>query len=85
LVIEGTSAFAEDTYRRFEIDGIRFHAAKPCARCIIPSIDPNSGDKEPRLNKVLASYRIKDNAIMFGQNLIHDGVGQLQVGSEVFL
>ena len=85
LVIQGVSAFEEDEYRHFSINGVDFRAAKPCARCVIPTIDPETGNKNPKLTKVLAGYRTKENSIMFGQNLIHDGVGILKVGSEVLI
>ena len=85
LVIEGTSAFEEDQFSHFSIDGVRFKVAKPCARCVIPTIDPLTGLSNPEINRVLAGYRTKEKSIMFGQNLVHDGVGMLRVGSEVHL
>ena len=85
LVIQGVSAFEEDEYQDFSINDVSFKAVKPCARCVIPTIDPATGKKDPKLNKVLAEYRTKENSIMFGQNLIHDGVGILKVGSEVLV
>ena len=83
LVIEDTNPYEEDEYTSFSIDGIRFHTVKPCARCVIPTIDPQTGSKQPELNRVMADYRTLNGAIMFGQNLVHDGAGSIRVGSDL--
>ena len=83
LVIEGVSAHAEDDMGEFQISGIRFRCAKPCARCVIPAIDPASGNKEPEINRVLSKYRKFDGKILFGQNLVHLGSGTLQTGAKI--
>jgi len=83
LVVEGTTAFDEDSWNEFEINGIRFHAVKRCARCVIPTIDPITSEKNPQINKVLSSYRQENQEVYFGQNLIHDGLGSLSVGMEI--
>ena len=33
--------------------------------------------------RTLLTYRRRDNKVYFGQNLIHDGVGRLQLGMSV--
>ncbi|MEE2904694.1 MAG: MOSC N-terminal beta barrel domain-containing protein [Myxococcota bacterium] len=85
LVISGVSAHAEDGMDEFMISGIRFRCAKPCARCVIPTIDPASGKKDPEINKVLSKYRKFDGKILFGQNLVHLGSGTLQTGAKIEL
>ena len=37
--------------------------------------------KEPL--RTLAAYRMKNNKIYFGQNLVHDGEGTIEVGDEM--
>jgi len=83
LVIEGVSAHAEDDMNEFRIGGIRFRCAKACARCVIPTIDPASGKKNPKINKVLSKYRKFNGKILFGQNLVHIGSGILQTGDRI--
>ena len=83
LVINGVSAHAEDEMDEFQIGGIRFRCAKPCARCVIPTIDPTSSKKDPEINKVLSQYRKFDGKILFGQNLVHLGSGTLQTGAKI--
>lgn len=83
LVISGSAPFAEDGWRRLQIGDRVFTLAKPCARCAIPALDPDTGLVHPRLNKVLAAVRRKDGAILFGQNLLQSGSGGLRLGDAV--
>lgn len=85
LVIEGSEAFAEDQWRRIRIGDVEFRVVKPCARCILTTIDPQTGersaDREPLAT--LQRYRAQADGAMFGQNLVNDGNGHLQVGMPV--
>ena len=85
LVIEGSEAFAEDGWKRLRIGDIEFRAVKPCSRCILTTIDPQTGersaDREPFTT--LETYRKTENGSMFGQNLVNDGLGRLEVGMPV--
>ncbi len=85
LVIEGAEAFAEDGWKRIRIGDIEFHLLKACARCILTTIDPATGersaDREPFAT--LKSYREVEGNVMFGQNMVNDGPGELEVGMSV--
>jgi uncharacterized protein YcbX len=85
LVIEGAEAFAEDGWKRLRIGDIECRVVKPCSRCILTTIDPQTGersaDREPFAT--LETYRKTENGAMFGQNLVNDGVGELAVGMPV--
>ncbi|MBB4811530.1 uncharacterized protein YcbX [Pseudomonas rhodesiae] len=85
LVIEGADAFAEDGWKRLRIGDVEFRVVKPCARCILTTIDPRTGersaDREPFAT--LNGYRKTEDGAMFGQNLVNDGVGHLEVGMPV--
>jgi uncharacterized protein YcbX len=72
LVINTTEPFAEDTWRSIRIGEATFHLVKPCARCILTTIDQQNGvaGKEPL--KTLSSYRTFHNKVLFGQNLLSD-------------
>ena len=83
LVVEGCEAFAEDGWRRIRIGDIEFRVAKPCSRCVIPTIDPATGLRGQEPLRTLMGYRRRDNKVYFGQNLIHDGVGHLSIGMPV--
>ncbi|TFY84850.1 MOSC domain-containing protein [Pseudomonas kairouanensis] len=85
LVIEGSAAFAEDSWKRVRIGDVEFRVVKSCSRCILTTIDPATGersaDREPLAT--LKTYREQDGDVMFGQNLVNDGIGQLAVGMPV--
>ena len=87
LVIAGSAPYAEDGWRRLRIGELILRPVKPCTRCIITTLDPDSGersaDQEPLAT--LAGYRKSDKGVMFGQNLVVEGQGWLEVGMPVEL
>jgi len=87
LVVEGSSAFAEDTWPCFRIGGITFHSAGCCVRCIVTTTDQVTAQRGKEPLRTLATYRrdpAKPADVNFGQNLIHETKsGVLKVGDEV--
>lgn len=84
LVVSGCDPHAEDKWQKIRIGGISFRVVKPCSRCPIPTVNPQTGRKEgPEPLKTLMSYRRRDNKIWFGQNLVHEGRGVLQANQQV--
>ncbi|WPN96731.1 MOSC domain-containing protein [Pseudomonas sp. MUP55] len=85
LVIEGGDAFAEDGWKRLRIGEVEFRVVKPCSRCILTTIDPQTGERSPDREPfaTLQAYRGTDKGAMFGQNLVNDGAGRLEVGMPV--
>lgn len=83
LVVDGCAPFAEDNWRRIRIGDMSFRVAKPCSRCIIPTIDPATAERGKEPLQTLMRYRRRDNKVYFGQNLLHDAVGRLEVGMPV--
>jgi uncharacterized protein YcbX len=85
LVIEGSAAYAEDGWKRIRIGDVEFRVVKSCSRCILTTIDPQTGersaDREPLAT--LQKYRSQADGAMFGQNLVNDGNGRLEVGMPV--
>ncbi len=86
LVVEGCAAHAEDGWKRLRVGDTVLHVVKPCSRCAIPGIDPDTGQtgSPPGLLRTLAGYRRIDGKVYFGQNLVHvPEVGGLRVGDAV--
>jgi uncharacterized protein YcbX len=85
LVLYGSGIpFAEDYLRRFSLGPITFAAVKPCARCVMTTVDQKAAafaGQEPL--RTLADFRKGNKGVLFGQNLIHDGPGTLTVGQQV--
>lgn len=73
IVVTGCAPYAEDEWQFFDRGNLRFRVVKPCSRCIIPTIDPDTGEKsslEPLAT--LSTYRKQGNKVYFGQNLLFD-------------
>ncbi len=83
LVVSGCDRFAEDGWHRIRIGDVEFDVAKPCSRCVIPSIDQATAQRDGQINRVLASYRRVNGQVMFGQNLLYQRAGSLSVGDSV--
>ena len=83
IVFTGGQPFQEDLIGQFEIAGVNFNGVKLCARCIITTINQVDGIRAKEPLKTLASYRLKNNKILFGQNLVHSGEGVVTIGDEL--
>jgi uncharacterized protein YcbX len=83
LLVSSAQPHAEDTWLRIRIGSVEMRLAKPCARCAITTVDPDTGiaGKEPL--RTLATYRSRAGKVFFGQNAIHAGAGTLRVGARV--
>jgi uncharacterized protein YcbX len=83
LVVAGSPPFAEDAWRAVEIGRIPMQVVKPCARCVVTTTDQQTLARSHEPLRTLATYRRRDNKVMFGQNVVHYGTGRLRVGDAV--
>lgn len=83
IVVEGCLPHAEDSWTVIRIGDVDFRVTKPCSRCVITTTNQQTGDRGPEPLQTLATYRLQDGKVMFGQNLIHGGVGKVRVGDPV--
>ena len=85
FVVSGSDAFAEDTWKKVRVGSTLFHVVKPCARCVITTVDQAAGEKDGKEPlKTLTTYRNRNGNIHFGQNLIAEAAGSaLAVGDTV--
>ena len=85
FVASGSEAFAEDGWRVIKIGSTVFHVVKPCARCVMTTVDQTLGEmtgKEPL--RTLSIYRNQKGKVLFGQNLIAENPGGVvRVGDEI--
>ena len=80
FVFTDGNAFEEDDWHEFTIGNIQFFGVKPCSRCIMTTIDQETGEKkgkEPLLT--LNRYRKAGNKILFGQNVLINQLGTVKV------
>ncbi len=83
IVFTGGDAFEEDNWSEIRIGEMTFFAVKPCARCVITTIDQETAAKKKEPLATLSAYRRKGSKILFGENLIHKGTGQINVDDEI--
>jgi uncharacterized protein YcbX len=83
LVVRGTAAFAEDSWQGIRVGGIPMQVVKPCARCVVTTTDQETLERGAEPLRTLATFRRRDNKVVFGQNVAHYGTGVLHVGDPV--
>jgi len=99
VVVRGCEPFAEDTWSRIRIAearaepgdalspskgrSVEMAVVKPCARCVVTTIDKETLERSKEPLKTLASYRRQAGGAMFGQNVIPLNEGRLRLGMNV--
>ena len=83
LVISNCEPYEEDRWKRIRIGDIVFHHVRACTRCIVTNVDQERAEKGPEPMKTLATFRKAEGGVIFGQHLIHEGTGLLEVGYDV--
>lgn len=83
IVVGGCEPYAEDGWASITVAGIELVVAKPCARCVVVTTDQATGERSAEPLRTLASYRRGEGGVLFGQNLVHLGRGEIAVGDAV--
>ena len=83
FVFSGGVAFEEDKWEKVKIGECTFKITKPCARCVMTTVDQETGKTGKEPLKTLSTYRMANNKVLFGQNMIALTLGKVQVGDEV--
>lgn len=83
LVISGFEAFAEDRWSRVRIGAMVFRVVKPCARCVVITVDQQTAAQGKEPLRTLNRFRKQDGKVCFGENLIADQPGVVRVGDPV--
>lgn len=85
LTVDGSSAWQEDDWRRLRIGDVPFEVTHPCARCVVTTIDQDTGEKdgdgEPL--KTLSRFRRSEDGVLFGANLLPRGTGVIRLDDPV--
>ncbi|XP_019624596.1 PREDICTED: mitochondrial amidoxime-reducing component 1-like [Branchiostoma belcheri] len=93
IMVSGCATHAEDSWKFVKIGDAEFRALKPCTRCVLTTIDPETGVRmgaEPL--KTLRRYRqtygplrkLIGDTPLFGTNLVTEKEGTIHVGDTVF-
>lgn len=90
VVIKGLEPFAEHRVARITAAHYAFEFRYPCERCVIPTIDQDTGEKDPRMQpyKTLAGINHmpeNEKAAAFGENtILKSGEGeQVAIGDKL--
>lgn len=85
LVVEGSTTFAEDSWKRIRIDLVGFVMTKLCSRYVLTTLDPTTGGHDENRGPLatLKTHREEGGVVLFGQNLIALRQGGLEVGIPV--
>jgi hypothetical protein len=83
VVVADSGAFAEDRWKKIRIGTMLFHVVKPCSRCITTTVDQETGIQGKEPLATLSRYRKVDGNVLFGQNIIPEGIGTIKVGDRV--
>ena len=73
----------EDTWRNFKIGGVSFEGVKPCARCVLTTVNPETGEKGVEPLKTMSAYRRLDGKVYFGENIITRMEGEVNESDEI--
>ena len=80
IVIKNSKAFEEDNLEKFNVGNTLMYGVKPCARCILTTINPKTLEKSKEPLLTLSTYRKINNKIHFGQNVLVHEVGEIKIG-----
>jgi uncharacterized protein YcbX len=83
ILITGCDAYAEDSWRKIRIGDLPFDVVKPCARCVVTTIDPMTAERGKEPLATLNEYRKQGSKVLFGQNCVHRELGSVRVGDSI--
>lgn len=83
IVFTGGRPYEEDHWRSFKVGSFRYAGVKTCARCVLTTVDQDSGVKGKEPLATLTAYRRVDNRVLFGMNVIPIDYGTINEGDEI--
>lgn len=83
IVVDTPDAWMEDRWDRIAIGDVELRLVKPCGRCVVTTIDQDSGvaGKEPLTT--LARLRKQGSKVLFGENAVVEKEGTVKVGDRM--
>ncbi len=85
LVLDDLPEYEEDYVKSLRIGNVELRVVKPCARCTVPGVDPDSGVAATTVPDVLSTYRQTENGVLFGVNaiVVNGADDELHIGQTV--
>lgn len=85
LVVAGVAPWAEDDWARIAVGEVPFRVVKRCGRCVVTTTDQHTAERGREPLRTLARHRRLDGQPVFGQNLVPESTGVIQVGDPVHI
>ncbi|PHR55078.1 MAG: MOSC domain-containing protein [Robiginitomaculum sp.] len=90
VVVHSEEAWGEDNWKSLQIGDVVLDLVKPCTRCIMTTLDQNTGKKQSReplrALKTLRTSPDPNNAgVIFGMNAVVRKTGDVQINTPVQL
>jgi hypothetical protein len=83
LVIDCDEPFAEDAWHELTVGEVTLALVKPCSRCTVLDVDPDTGKRDGAVLARLAKARTIDGRVLLGMNAIPRSLGRLSLGDDV--
>lgn len=88
IVIESDEAWGEDHWGVLQIGDVILDLVKPCARCVMTTLDQDSGIKQGReplrsLKALRTSTDPRNTGVIFGMNAVVRTLGRVNIGDTV--
>ena len=85
VVIDGAQAWQEESWRKLRIGSMELDLVKPCTRCILTTVDPNTGVADPDRVPLLPMSKQKRGhaGVVFGMNALVTKAGECTVHDPV--
>lgn len=83
IVFAGGPPYDEDMMEHIKINGMDMYGVKLCSRCTMTTINQSTAEKGKEPLKTLSHYRMKNNKIYFGQNLLYKQTGFIKEGDVI--
>lgn len=83
LVVTGAAAFVEESWARLRVGSVVLRNAKPCERCVVINVDPESGERGREPLRALVGAHAIAGKPSFGVNLVPETIGEIRVGDPV--
>ena len=86
IVVKTDRAFVEGDWKSIQIGEVKFTLAKPCSRCIIATINQQTGktsqSREPL--RTLGTFRqFGEQGVLFGEYMIPQNLGVINLGDTI--
>jgi uncharacterized protein YcbX len=90
IVIDTDKAWVEDGWKQIQIGDVVLDLVKPCARCLITSIDQETGEKYPNfplraLKKLHPSTDPNNPGVLFGVNAVPRVLSKINTHDEIHI